>query len=267
MLLTSITLLSLVLLQGETPELHFIDMTAEERLEWIIDQASAYEMQTQEGADPLHREKPVLRFNDNVSGVVDAVLFVWTLEGRPEAAASFWYRKDGLKAHEFVSLSRGGIEAERDGDVAWDPGDAGVNFKALPDAPVPADTAIRRLTQMRRLAGRFTASVKRRAGDLQLRLMPQPMIRYEPKQEEIVDGAVFSFAKGTNPEVLLVIEAVKTQRGDLRFEYSPARMTSAAVGLSLDGEETWSMTKESGYARSGTYRNLYERSPPVPSSN
>ncbi len=112
---------------------------------------------------------------------------------------------------------------------------------------------------MRRIAGRFAASVKKRSGDLRLRLMPQPMVRYEPKEASIIDGAVFSFAKGTNPEVLLVIEAENDERGGLRFVYSPARMTSGACRLFMDQDEVWSVSSARGIVPSGTYRYLYTR--------
>ena len=69
------TLMLLVLPQLAVNDKSFLDMSENERRAWIIDQASEYELWTPGGTEPMKREPPVLRFNDNVSGVVDAILF------------------------------------------------------------------------------------------------------------------------------------------------------------------------------------------------
>ena len=157
----------------------FIGMSEETRRQWIIDQAAEYEVRILPGDRPLKREEPVLRFNDNITGVVDAVLFVWTVDGRPEASASFWYRKDGLKAHEFISLSRNRITTKHDGTEVWNTEGPGVAFKPIAKSPAPGQSKPARLTQMRQLARRCEASVASRSGERKLRLLPQPMMRYE----------------------------------------------------------------------------------------
>ena len=85
------------------------------------------------------------------------------------------------------------------------------------------------------------------------------MARYETASDTVVDGAVFSFAKGTNPEVLLVIEAHRNVDGEVRFVYAPTRMTSAACELSMSNTKVWSVERDPGHEVSGTYRNLYTR--------
>ena len=239
----------------------FIDMSKDVRLQWITDQAAEYELRTSDPDAPLRREKPLLRFNDNVSGVVDAVLFAWVKDGRPEASASFWFRKDGQKTHEFVSLSRTKVEAKRGNAVIWSPAGPGLTFKPIPKAPVHSDRKSIRLTQMRQMARRFTAAARVSSREFNLRLLPQPMMRYTPKAPQIVDGAIFNFAKGTNPEVLLVIEATVDDSGKKQFEYSPVRMTSRNCWLLLDDARVWSAPFDSGRNNRGTYRNVVSRDP------
>ena len=47
----------------------------------------------------------------------------------------------------------------------------------------------------------------------ELRLLPQPVYRYESEDPEVQDGGVFAFVQGTDPEVLLLLEAVRTEGG------------------------------------------------------
>ena len=44
-------------------------------------------------------------------------------------------------------------------------------------------------------------------GDKRLVLIPQPVTRYQAPGEGIIDGAIFSLAVATDPEIFLLIEA------------------------------------------------------------
>jgi hypothetical protein len=157
-------------------------------------------------------EEPLLRFDDQVTGVVDGTLFMWVLDGRPVATASFWIRKTGHEFHEFQSLAAGPLTASDQGPGRWTPSRAGVERKPAPCAQAPAATAAGRLSQMRALAREYSATVIGLADDRQvLRLLPQPVYRYGRPDGPAVDGAMFVYCKGTNPEVLLLVEAVKGQ--------------------------------------------------------
>ena len=65
---------------------------------------------------------------------------------------------------------------------------------------------------MRDLAREFSGTTQ----DLEehrweLRLLPQPLYRYESTDPDVLDGAVFAFvtSAGTDPEAILVLEARK----------------------------------------------------------
>ena len=71
-----------------------------------------------------------------------------------------------------------------------------------------------RLRQMKDLAGQFTAACDpSRSGGWTnrhaLRLLTTPVYRYSEPTSDITDGALFAFAQGTNPEVLIQIEAIR----------------------------------------------------------
>ena len=59
---------------------------------------------------------------------------------------------------------------------------------------------------MKAIAERYEVAAIERDQKTQLRLMVQPLYRYTDEKQGIIDGAVFSYAAGTNPEVLLLLE-------------------------------------------------------------
>ena len=95
---------------------------------------------------------------------------------------------------------------------------------------------------MRDLARRFTSQVDRENSKWEMRLLTQPIYRYEISDENspVVDGAIFAFVwtAGTDPEVLIAIEARKTDNG-MRWYYAPARFTNREAWLQYHGKEVW----------------------------
>ena len=180
--------------------------------------------------DKLTVEKePALRWSNPARTGEDGALFFWTLNGRPELIGTmFTYRLNDKinRKHEFHSLATGPMTAEFRGKEVWTPRTAGVTFEPLPGAPDVATTPRQRLTQMKALARDFSASLVDAEGEsFELRLLTQPLIRYEPKDKDVLDGAVFAFSLGTDPEVLLLLEARAAgdahqwQHGLVRFHF------------------------------------------------
>ena len=122
----------------------------------------------------------------------------------------------------------------------------------LPDAPAPAASKPRRLTQMRQLARRFQAGKLRESQEPDMqRLLPQPIYRYQNMEAKVVDGAVFTFVEATDPEALVLLEAVSDADGG-QWRYAVARMTSSPTRFLLDGELIW---ETKGYWRNPRSRN------------
>ena len=186
---------------------------------------------------------PLLRWTNPVRGASDGCLYLWTHAGRPEAIASLYpsFGGDGRGwDHEFQSLSRGDVVAERDGVAAWTPEKPGIEFQPVPDAQAPADTAARRLTQMRTIAGRFTATCIVREDKSSLRLMPTPIYRYGKPEGEVLDGGILLFVQGTDPELLLLVEARRD--GESRqWQYALARMTMWGIDVTYQDGPVWSV--------------------------
>jgi hypothetical protein len=212
------------------------------RMEYMKQAAKSYQIAvTSNAADKLNLiEEPLLRFDDQVTGVVDATVFVWTLDDQPMAIASVWIRKTGQEFHEFQSLAEGALTATNQGQAKWTPARPGIERKPPPVAQPPAATAARRLSQMRALAREYSATVTGWENDHQvLRLLPQPVYRYGCPDGAVADGAIFAYCKGTNPEVLLLVEAVKTDN-ELQWKYAFARMSARGCEVRRDDQVAWS---------------------------
>src|SRR5207248_417376 len=155
----------------------------------------------------------------------------WHVEGRPVAAASIfrWYHPYKDASLEIVSLSPVGISARDRGIVEWDCRSAGVSFHAAPEVAPPAATRGGRLTQMRGLVRRFEAELKdRRGGEpvvRKLRLLEQPIHRYESAKQGVSEGALFAFVEVTDPELLVMVEAFREGAAS-KWRYALARMNN-----------------------------------------
>jgi hypothetical protein len=173
--------------------------------------------------EPLDfRKKPIYEWTNPVRAAQqDGLVFLWTSRGRSEAVGTIFSSTAGPMrgfTHEFHSLSMGTLYVDRRGthDATWTPRGPGIEFVPIEGAPAPAATAAQRLGQMRALAREFSATTRDASGNrYTLRLLSQPLYRYESTDPAVLDGALFAFvtSAGTDPEALLVIEAKKPQGG------------------------------------------------------
>jgi hypothetical protein len=226
-----------------------VDSSAD-RLKFMKDSVRTYELTTggaNRGALKLD-DKPVFRLGKQYAeDIVDGAIFLWTGEqGRPEAAVQAFLIKNsgeprGLWIHEFTSLATSGLTAERNGRPWWTPTTPGLEFKLVPDAPKPAESAPQRLRQIRTFADGFRASDDFGGkGWVDLRLLPTPICRYGAAGTRLVDGALFAFVVGTDPEVFLFLEARQGKEG-LEWQYALAPMTVFAVKGSYRGKAVWEL--------------------------
>ena len=182
-------------------------------------------------AEPLHR------WTDPTREFSRGALWAWRSSGRPVAIYGIELYGQSW-SHEFVSLSTERLRAD-DGPVRWAPSKAGVEFREDPDAPAPADDEAARLRQMRDLARRFSAREFWAGRNYALRLLPHPIDRYADPASRLVDGAIFTYANGTNPELLLLIEARRQGDGPPKWSYAAARLSRAELHLALGQRDVW----------------------------
>jgi hypothetical protein len=140
----------------------------------------------------------------------------------------------------------------------WAAEKPGVQLKPVPGAPAPAENERLRLTQMRHLARGFHAWMKDGDDVSELRLLSQPLHRYQSPAHGVTDGAIFSYVwtKGTDPEVLLILEARAGQSGP-EWQYSLARFNWRELWATHDDREVWRVAETQEFWESQVLRDCY----------
>lgn len=245
----TLTLSLIITLLGQAPaEKAEKDKASTKRLEYMTTTLAGYTLQSSDDRTKQFRFKadPVLRFTNPVGGLKDGAVFLWVDEfDRPTVATQFFWSAEGDWRQELSSLSLDRLTL-KSGDGEWSPSSGGVQFKPVPGAEKPAATADQRLRQMRSLAAEFTAEhwFRRKTWN-QLRLLSKPFARYGKPGSNVVDGTLFCFAHGTDPEVLLMVEARPAKSGP-EWQFALAPMTTFAVNASHQGKRVWSLPPRAG---------------------
>ena len=221
------------------------DALAKARLETmrrVIDDFRVRSTQIESPEALKFKPRPLLRYSDQsrdgdqgTQGILDAT--VWRLgeAGRPTAvvALEIYHVQDGnpLLNYECMSFSDQEFEMTSPRGPRWFPSAAALKMERLAGAPAPAESPKPRLVQLRQLSRRFTVQEELRGEKIECRLLAQPIDRYDDKASGILDGAIFVFANGTNPEMGLVLECSERQ-----WSYGVFRCTGARLLAQLDGK-------------------------------
>ena len=198
---------------------------SERRLEFMTRALGRYEVSVGKENKPAPLlPKPVLRWSNPVSGVKDGIVGMYTTGGRPTVIVQFAFHDKEGQVHEFYSVTEEPFEMTR-GQSVWKPAASIFAFQDLKDGPPPAKTARLRLPQMRQIASEFTV-IDDFGWDKKekqyLRLLGQPLHRYTDEANGVIDGAIFTYTMGTNPEANLVLELVKSgESSKWQFGFSP----------------------------------------------
>lgn len=213
--------------------------------------------------------EPVYRWtNASRANGQSGAMFVWTFEERPVVLGGVFSNPEGGRRvimHELHALGSLRLYPRlKDSEQEWLP-EAGVPLLPLPDAPPPEPTARRRSLQTRELARDFTArTVDDMDARWQLRLLSRPLYRYEKAEGGLIEGALFAFVSdaGTDPEIILVLEAVKD--GDKEtWRYRTVRFSISSLYVQYKGKEVWRSLRDDPKGPFGnpdkTYRLIRDR--------
>lgn len=224
------------------------------RRAFLLDTFKAYEIST--GRSPSQRKtvklnrKPLHYFSNPISGVVDAAVFAWESDGHPQAIGKIFVNEKKQAWGEYIaSLSESRLEMEKSGRPLWRP--VATEFKKLDDFPRPSKNSNARKVQMRSIAGQFEVIdlwkedglISDEAGtDWSLRMLAKPLIRYGSQQSKVIDGGIFGFVQGTNPEAILTIEAFDA--GDEpHWRYRFSRLTIYELRAKRKNKLVWSVPR------------------------
>ncbi|HZL89539.1 MAG TPA: hypothetical protein VFB96_14340 [Pirellulaceae bacterium] len=266
--MTSAVLVAMILAgQAETPQAE-VDEAAKKAAKAQQDKWNAHYARTsaeyeiargKEGKEKLDLVvKPVLHWSNPVrEGETNGAVFVWTYDGRAEVVGTIFshlLRGDPTQrvmAHSFQSLAQEPLEGNRPGIAGqWKLAGAGVEPRTIPGAPPPAESRPARLAQMRDLARQFSATTVLEGVEAELRLLTQPLHRNEKETGDVLDGALFTYVTGTDPELMLVIEArPAVEGGKAVWHFAAGRFTDLTLKLRHKDAELW--THERGAPREG----------------
>ena len=190
------------------------------------------------------KKEPVFEWSNPARTDQQGAVFLWLRDGRPAALGCIFSHPHAKLpgrqiVHELHALDTEKLLVRRDEYNQWQP-QAGLDRKELADAAAPAATPGARLLQMRHLAQEFTGhSIDRDGKRWDLRLLPAPLYRY-PAKTSVVDGAVFALVStaGTDPEVLLVIEARQDGQKQ-RWEYACGRFSDWELHVGRKDKEVF----------------------------
>jgi hypothetical protein len=220
--------------------------TSEDDLREILGAAERYELFLGPDRRRLQfQREPVLRWPNPTRETPEGATFVWTLDGRPEAIACIW--KHQVLSLAFHSLSTSKLTAQDGDQTVWRPETSGISLESFADAPQPANSATKRLSQMKDLARRFHCRLAGdRANNEELRLLPSPLYRYKTDRKDLFDGALFAYVQGTDPEVILILEARRREGQPPDWQYSITRRSMLALEADFDGKRVWSVPQSIG---------------------
>lgn len=207
--------------------------------------AASYEIRLGNKRVATREADPALRWINTAGHATDAVLYVWTHEGRPVAVGATFIMDHTAMGQELQSLALEPLQAWRGGKKVWNPPEPGIEFLPVPDAPAPAETSRQRLSQIKTLARRFRAQaikgppVYQVNTALELRLLSQPVLQYHDAKMPDSDGVLFAFATDTDPDLVLLIEN-RNRDDKAGWEYALARSNPSVLNVWYDEKLVWS---------------------------
>jgi len=233
---------------------HIEQKKADLRRQFMIQACNTFEMRIGDGEQSAIAKmvpEPVQRWDNTIATVIDGVITVYTRRSRPDVVAQFHIHQNRFVVNEFARICDEPLHMSRHGRTVWNPAEKWSEFKPLPNAPSDAGkTPELRLVQMRRQAERFSIRDER-DGKVEtattLRLMPQPVYRYQD-EEDLIDGAMFLFVSGVDPQAVLLVELRKLPKEKPSWHYVLAPVTIYELTASLDSAVVWQKPRVNQFA-------------------
>jgi hypothetical protein len=212
---------------------------------------------------PALHPTPVMKYTDVPRQIEMATLWVWHDEGRPVALGKVeaYEREGGPKwLYCFASASTGLVEGKWPQGHSFQAKKHGIAWTAI-NGPAPEANAPGRRRQMKEIFQRFSATSRDdvlKTSD-ELRPLARPLHEYSSPRHGVLQGILCGFtANGTNPDVLIALEAVgksEDRTSPKSWRYGIICMTASGVSVKLDKAEvfTRAYTRSPGDQDNWTY--------------
>ena len=231
----------------------------------FVNEMLKFKFEQQQPATVLTLEQqPLLKWSNPARNGEQGAVFLWTAAGQPAVfGTTFTYTYGGEvpRKNAFHVLTNAAISGTHNARPMWNPRKDSFAKKVFPGAPVPGTNATQRTTQLRLLARKFEVTLTTKDERQELcRLVPQPLKRFETNGGEY-SGAIFSFAVGTDPEALLILDIQKDDNGAVVWHYAFARFTFYPLSAQLNGDTVWSVDKSTSLTSNILYEHAYHSEP------
>jgi len=206
---------------------------------------------------PVIGKKPVLRCDDPTREEVDGTIWLWTDRKLPVAILGLCDVRNEW-SYENLSLTDEAIEVSGRPNWKWRPTPTKRTWITLPDK-VP-DTTEGRQRTLREIARQFQASESYDRQTFQLRLLTRPIYTYSDSETGVLDGALFALANGTNPEVLIQIEARRSETQP-QWLVTFGRLTAAEATIVHQKKEVWKVGNIGPWSQLADYYSYHGPDP------
>ena len=196
-------------------------------------------------------QKPLLYYSEPTRAHDRGSVWAWGEKGRPVAIVKLCQRDD-LRSKWQISItntSGGKLRANRDNARWWRENESAVELKDVPNAPPPATEVQQRQLHLKQLALMFTGHEfwDPNNSRYELRRLEKPLHTYKDEDAGIQIGALYTLANGTNPEIMLFIEARIDPKNGTKaaWQFLASRTGHAELHLDYNGKEVFTVPRVS----------------------
>jgi hypothetical protein len=190
-------------------------------------------------------EKPLLFYGDSTRENDRGSVWAWGEQGRPLVLLELFQNVNDRARWVYTICNTSGkkVRARRGGTLWWQENDSASELKEIPSAPPPAAEVLPRQRQLKQLAQKFTGHEfwDPNNSRYELRRLERALYTYRDEAGGVLEGGLFTLANGTNPEIMLFIEARVDPKGNAKaaWQYTVGRLSHAELHLEYDGKEVF----------------------------
>ncbi|OWK43029.1 hypothetical protein [Fimbriiglobus ruber] len=188
-------------------------------------------------------EQPLLLYGDLTREDDRGSVWGWGEQGRPVTLLELYQKVNDRRTWKvgICNTSGGKLRASRAGAPWWQENNSGVELRPIPNAPTVAAEAAQQQQQVKLLARKFTGHEFWNPNNTryELRRLERPLHTYRDEARGLLAGGLFTLANGTNPELMLFVEARAKEGSKPVWQFAVGRLADAPLHLEYDGKEVF----------------------------